>query len=143
MSTGLGRGRPPLPSAVKAARGTTKACRVNQAEPKVVAAPMPAPPKGWSAARQSAWVYLAALVDPMRVAASSDVAAFRRMVICWAKAEELADQEAEFDLDQWAKAERMVQGWLVHFGLSPVARAKATQLERSKTEHDPLAEFVQ
>ena len=143
MSTGLGRGRPALPTAMKAARGTLKPSRVNKGEPKVEAAKLPPPPRDWSAERQSAWAYLAKLIDPLRVAASSDVAAFRRLVICWSKAEELADQVDDFDLDQWAKAERLVQGWLVHFGLSPVTRAKAVQLERAKTEHDPLAEFVQ
>jgi hypothetical protein len=141
MSTGLGRGRPTLPSAVKAARGTTKPSRVNRHEPKVEAAPLPAPPKDWPSDRQAAWTWLARLIDPMRVAAAGDVASFRRFVICWCKAEELADDDDAFD--QWAKAERLAQGWLVHFGLSPVARAKAVQLEKVKTEHDPLAEFVQ
>lgn len=76
----LGAGRPRKPSKLKELSGTQRADRVNAAEPSLPPAEMPEPPADLSDDERAAWVELAALVDPMRIATASDVAAFRVMV---------------------------------------------------------------
>lgn len=78
----IGVGRPRKPSALKDLAGTSRADRANPAEPALPAAAMPKPPRDLKADEKRAWRELAALVDPMRIATASDLAAFRSMVEC-------------------------------------------------------------
>ena len=137
--TGLGKGRPRLPSATHRLRGTDRPCRSNPEEPQLEAAKLPEPPKDISVDEREVWRELKPIVDGLRIATAADVPAFRALVSAVSMARNLYGADAK----EWSSAQKAAMGWMVHFGLTPVARTKVKVLPVAKNEVDPVAEFMQ
>lgn len=77
---GAGGGRPRKPTALKVLARTDHPGRINAAEPRLDPVSILEPIKGLSISERRAWVELAGLVNPTRVATAADLTAFRLMV---------------------------------------------------------------
>lgn len=138
LRTGLGRGRPRVPDALKERRGTARKSRRVAGAPELEAVQLPAPPPELSAAERAVWRELAPLVDAMRSASAADVPAFGLLVQSVARARSMAADAPIFEL---RAAMALAAQWLVHFGMTPAARTKVRVLSGKKAKADPFEEF--
>lgn len=129
-----------LPDAVKAARGTLKANRVNPAQPKLETVLVGDPPKGLRRDEKDVWTDLAASVDPMRIMTVADFRAFRLMVRTVALAERVAGDD-DVPVSQQVAALKAGMSSLQHFGMDPASRGKVSAAPKIE-KADPLAEFL-
>lgn len=153
-------GRPRKPTALKELAGTARKDRANVAEPRLQPCPIPPPPDDLTPTEREAWLELAAVVDPMRIATRADLEAFRQMVLAVAI---VADARASLRaagtvvLEEQTKAGTQVRARpeiniiatyqklvLYHFsrwGLTPSDRSRVSSLAE-EVRDDPLAEFA-
>ena len=133
-------GRPALPTALKALKGTLRPSRVNESEPAVKPIKIGAPPADADELEQQIWRDLASAVNGLGVAASGDRKAFASMV----HALRLADMAYQAgDIDGFCKLDARWEKWASHFGLTPATRAKVNRLAApEKKKFDPLDEFT-
>ncbi len=161
----IGRGASPIPTAVKAARGTLKSSRVNPGEPQGEAIPIPPPPDDFPPPLKKTWIDLAAQVDPMRITSAAHIEGFALMVtsiaICRSASATLFDpvKNPTFSMtyvsktgagneriQKWPELEVLAQHqkiaayWLSRFGLTPADSQRVSTLGDSST-NDPLNEF--
>lgn len=134
------RGRPRLPDAVKAAKGTLQPCRVNKNQPQLEPVSVGEPPDRLPERMHSVWHELARQVDPMRVASASDLRAFELLVRAVALADETSDDPCA-EVSDKVSASKAALTWLQHFGMTPASRAKVNAAP-PKPKADPLAEFL-
>lgn len=133
-------GPPPLPRAVKEARGTLERSRENPAEPDLDAIALPAPPADLTKRERETWLELAAAVDPMRVTTAADLVAFRLMVEAVARAHELARARNVY---AFVATQKLALTHLAQWGLTPAMRRRVSSIgEAPSDEGDPLAEFA-
>jgi hypothetical protein len=118
-------GRIPLPRAVKEARGTLRKDREPVREPRLDAAPLPAPPRDLSRRERATWVALATAIDSLRVATAADVVAFRLMVEAVARAGDLARTSNSYAI---VAAHKLALAHLAHWGLTPAMRRRVATL---------------
>jgi len=157
-------GRRPLPSKVKAARGTERAGRANVKEPspKVAAASM-APPAGLGEVASEHWLELVPLLVGMRVLTMADVPALRATCEAWADYRAACDElrklgsgyyrseseqggimyRAHPALADRNDAWRRYKSGLVEFGLTPAARSKVEKVETSGGGPKRLEDWLQ
>ena len=131
---------PALPDSLKAARGTLKKSRVNQAQPRLDPTLLPAPPDHLAADEKAAWVRLAAVIDPMRVATAADVECFTVLVFSVALAHRVARSKKAGTVEK-VTAYKHARSAMTDFGISPSSRAKVSAAPATD-KHDPLAEFL-
>lgn len=154
-------GRPRKPRALKLVQGTDRPDRANARAPAPASAPLPPPPKELTAHEKRSWKQLAALVDPLRIAAAADVVAFREMVRCHGiinqAAAELRAAGGELtykviteaglsfrkrpELEIIATFTKLLDAKLARFGLTPAEREKVTKIG-DDVAGDPLDEFA-
>lgn len=138
LRTGLGAGRPRVPDALKERRGTARKSRKVKGAPELEAVPLPRPPRSMTDSEAEVWEELAPLVDSMRSSSAADVPAFGLLVRSVARARAMDDGAPIFE---WKAAMALAASWMVHFGLTPAARAKVRVLSDQKPKADPLDEF--
>lgn len=157
----LGAGRPRKPSRLKELAGTQRADRVNDAEPALPPAAIPAPPADLSDDERAAWVELAVLVDPMRIATASDVAAFRVMVQDVAVRASLLRSYRDAgclpvyteetkagpqlrmrpEVHALTSYSKLVLLHFARWGLAPADRSRVSALADPETKRNPIAKF--
>lgn len=157
----LGGGRPPTPTAHKRLAGTLRGDRQNAQEPSGQAADLPDAPEDLTPDEVASWGELARLIDPMRVATASDVAAFRQMVedhaLLRALRRSLIESGGAPVVIEVTKAGAVARArpemamipvfrklMLLHFsrwGLSPADRQRVSVLADEGTGTDPLSKF--
>ena len=142
-------------------QGTDRPDRANARAPAPASVPLPPAPKDLTAHEKRSWKHLAALVDPLRIAAAADVVAFREMVRCHGL---VAQAAAELraaggkltyekfteggvtyakrpELEIIATFTKLLDGKLARFGLTPAEREKVTKIG-DDAAGDPLDEFA-
>lgn len=154
-------GRPRKPRALKLVQGTDRPDRANKRAPTPGPAPLPPPPKDLTTHEKRSWKQLAALVDPLRIAAAADVVAFREMVRCHGlitqAAAELRAAGGKLTYEAFTEAgvsyrkrpeleliatfTKLLDGKLARFGLTPAEREKVTKIG-DDAAGDPLDEFA-
>ncbi|MEK7178536.1 MAG: P27 family phage terminase small subunit [Patescibacteria group bacterium] len=153
-------GRPRKPRALKLVQGTDRPDRENKRAPAPPSAPLPPPQKDLNPHEKRAWRELAALVDPLRVAAPADVVAFRHLVYCLGQVEQAraalrkaGSQTFETvseggvsvkkrpEVEIIATFEKILDAKLGRFGLTPAEREKVTKAGDDGVG-DPLDEFA-
>lgn len=135
------RGRRPMPTTLRAFRGTLRPDRANRAEPRLPLA-VPACPVHLGAAARRVWPELVALVEPMRVLTLSDALALAHWADAEAKWRRWSAQlervgptyrvtTASGTIERLrplvgavADLDRRVKGWAEEFGCGPAARAR-------------------
>lgn len=142
-------------------QGTDRPDRANTRAPAPQSAPLPPPPKTLTPRQKRAWVELAQLVDPLRIAARADVVAFAEMARCLAmihqadaelrKAggsltyEAITESGVSFrkrpEVEIIATFTKLLDAKLARFGLTPAEREKVSRVG-DDAEHDPLDEFA-
>ncbi|MEI6226913.1 MAG: hypothetical protein WCS72_19405 [Deltaproteobacteria bacterium] len=133
------RGRPRLPDAVKAARGTLQPCRVNKHAPKADPVTIGEPPRHLMPDECDAWRELAEALNPMRVATCSDMLALEMAASAIATA-----RRARFSADEFSDVvatNKAARAALADFGLTPSTRSKVSAAPEAPKK-DPLAEFL-
>jgi hypothetical protein len=136
---GINRGgRPRLPTALKALKGTLAPSRENPLEPQLTPTRIGRAPAELSEDETVIWGALARAVNRLGVAVAGDLQAFEAMVCALAQAK-LARRAG--DLDGWAKADARWEKWASHFGLTPATRPKVNRLVDQAPKKDPLSEF--
>jgi P27 family predicted phage terminase small subunit len=154
-------GRPRKPRALKLVQGTDRPDRANMRAPMPASVPLPPAPKDLTAHEKRSWKLLAALVDPLRIAAAADVVAFREMVRCHGiisqaaaelrasggklTYEVMTESGLSFrkrpELELIATFTKLLDAKLARFGLTPAEREKVTKIGDDSTG-DPLDEFA-
>ena len=157
IGTALGRGRPPVPTALKRRRG---AAGPDAAEPRVAAGKVPPAPRNLGREERLAWVELRQLVNPLRVATQADLPAFTLLVEAMGvalRAAEVIRREGLTMIETGLKGQRYVRTrpevgvlanfqkivWygLGRFGLTPADRARVVSLTGIPV-NDPADEFA-
>jgi len=154
-------GRPRKPRALKLVQGTDRPDRANRNAPAPSSVPLPPPPKDLTAHEKRSWKHLAALIDPLRVAAAADVVAFREMVRCHGIIHQAWDElrkaggeltyevvtEAGLsirkrpEMEIIATFQKLLDAKLGRFGLTPAEREKVSRAG-DEAAGDPLDEFA-
>ena len=160
VALGLG-GHNRKPSRLKELAGTQRADRINPAEPTLPAVMIPAPPADLSDDERVAWGELAVLVDPMRIATASDLAAFRVMVEDVAVRASLlrsyrddgsrpvyvedtkagAQLRLRPEVPQLTAYSKLVLLHFARWGLDPADRSRVAALADGNEKPNPLAKF--
>lgn len=150
-----GSGPPPLPLAVKIARGTARpedyrlASAPPGTRPEVI--PVPPPPEGLTEGQRSAWVELATALDLVRVFTLADLPAFRLMVehraeLTAARSGELSDGVGPDGSPLPVRMATIVQlskacaNLMVMFGMTPSARDRLQPAPLPASSHKPEAD---
>lgn len=145
----------PLPTALKALRGTLKPERINPNEPRLEVTKLGKPPSDLNPDEVTLWHELRDLVDPLKVTTKADVLAFRSMVECAAMIRSLRGSLAKagtlLDVGKMVRVRPEVGSistyqklLLVHFsrwGLTPSDRQRVSSLEDADEDEDPLSDF--
>ena len=154
-------GRPRKPAALKLVTGTLRADRKNVQMPATLPIDrIPAPPKNLDAYEKAAWLRLAKIVQPMKIATTEDMVAFQEMVtslaVCDAAREDIrangitvegfTDRGAPISrknpaVEVLATFKRLLAAELARFGLTPADRERVSQLTGDAGSEDPLDEF--
>lgn len=157
----LGGGRPPTPTAHKRLAGTLRGDRQNPGEPQVTAIDLPDAPADLTPDERAAWVELAHVINPMSIAAASDVFAFRQMVEDVAMLMSLRRSLIESggrpvvierskggvhlrtrpELAAIPVFRKLVLLHMSRWGLSPADRQRVSALQDESRENDSLSEF--
>jgi len=147
------RGPPPLPSALKRARGTYQRCRENPAEPRGTSGVPEAPP-GLDARERAEWDALGERLSTMGVLQKHQVEALELLVRAKVRylrlaakvremGEVLADAKGELYRNPHAiameKAEVEFRRLLLEFGLTPAAATRVRAEAEQAAEGDATA----
>jgi phage terminase small subunit len=133
-------GRPRIPTAIKALKGTLVKVRENSDEPRPRAVVVPAPPDTLSDLEKHFWSRLKAAVEPLNVFTPGDLEGFEAMVRVRARFETVANNP-ESDVKDFLALSKDVAAWLTKFGLTPQARAGLKELAPSSVTDDLDAFF--
>ena len=143
------RGRPPIPTALKELRGTARADRINNSEPRPqVLDTLPRPPKQLTRHARHYWRKIGRLLIRMRVLTEADLVALRMLCMYLGQIDEINEI-----MEQLPPAQRYVlrsgkgghyqnplygtlntavkeaHRWMAKFGLTPSDRARVVAMD--------------
>lgn len=151
----MGKGRKPTPSHLKVVRGTDRADRRNDNEPRPLRS-RPSAPAHMTDRGREAWGYVVGILDRMGILTEADALAVE--LLCEARADWLSARD-EIDrsggetyvtdaglikahpaVAMRNDAARRMQSLLAEFGMSPSSRSKVSAKE-ADGEEDPAAQY--
>ena len=151
----MGKGRKPTPSHLKVVRGTDRADRRNDAEPKLDRS-RPSAPETMSDRGREAWGYVVGILDRMGIMTEADAMAVE--LLCEARSDWLSarDEIAASGGETYTTeaglikahpavamrndAARRMQSLLAEFGMSPSSRSKVAA-KGEDDKDDPAAKY--
>ena len=151
----MGKGRKPTPSHLKVVRGTDRADRRNEAEPKPGRS-RPSAPNTMSDRGREAWGYVVGILDRMGILTESDAMAVE--LLCEARSDWLSARDeitaaggetytteaglikAHPAVAMRNDAARRMQSLLAEFGMSPSSRSKVAA-KGEDDKDDPAAKY--
>lgn len=151
----MGKGRKPTPSHLKVVRGTDRADRRNNAEPRP-RRELPSAPAHMTDRGREAWGYVVGILDRMGVLTEAD--ALMVELLCEARSDWLSARDeiiaaggetyttdaglikAHPAVAMRNDAARRMQSLLSEFGMSPSSRSKVSAKDQDD-EQDPAREF--
>ena len=151
----MGKGRKPTPSHLKVVRGTNRADRANNSEPKP-RRELPSAPAHMTDRGREAWGYVCGIADRMGILTEADALALE--LLCEARSDWLSARDeitaaggetyttdaglikAHPAVAMRNDAARRMQSLLAEFGMSPSSRSKVSAKD-DDDETDPAAKF--